>query len=289
MKELTYETFLMQKGVKNLVSKIIESVIFYDINNNISRISVIKGDSNNLQGLLQKALGELSLTNTGYINNNTIDIYIYNLLRNGSLYFVYNGGRYNLTDLRYEKNREEIMKLNKNNFSIELLVNGESYLESVYRLYSEGSEKIELDFNKAIVKIIPGSEIISEVNSCVIELIENAIKANLSPYNTTWFNSKWFEVLNNFFGESIMSKFIKFPNQFNIVLNVANTILEDINILEEGAHEFMDKMIKGVKEKSVEEFNAINKQLESISKADETKAILKKYGLESSDNKGGEK
>ncbi len=86
-----------------------------------------------------------------------------------------------------------------------------------------------------------------------------------------------------------MSKFIKFPNQFNIVLNVANTILEDINILEEGAHEFMDKMIKGVKEKSVEEFNAINKQLESISKADETKAILKKYGLESSDNKGGEK
>ena len=115
----SYDSFLTRKWVKSLVRKIIDESIHYDINNNFSKIVIKKDKNQEIKDCFNQALMQLGVVNTGYINNKNIDSYIYYLLRNGNIGFVYHDGKFHMKT----KSNEHVV--NNKNFNIELLFNGE--------------------------------------------------------------------------------------------------------------------------------------------------------------------
>lgn len=211
----SYGAFLTQNNTKELITEILDSVLSYDINNNFARIDIGKDEPEKMEEIKSaffKALVELDIVNTGFINNKVVDSYLYYLLRNGRIDFVYYDNRYYLQN----SNNEHIY--NNRNFSVELLFDNEVYLNGLHKKWNTE------------VKYVVEEKVIAALKNKLIEIINTALGKNLKNQPKKLPN--WVSKVLNLIG-------IKKFNAYNyrIVLNNKQTLVNDVENLEKGFHE----------------------------------------------------
>ncbi len=215
----SYEVFLTQKDTKDIVSEILNSVISYDINNNFVRININeKSDKmEKIKSAFFKALVELDVVNSGYLNNKTIDSYLYYLLRNGKIEFVHYNNRY------YLKNSTNEHITNDKNFKLELLVNNDAFLKGLHKSWDGKSNYTITD------------SLMTTLRKKVIELVDTTVLNNLrSP-------SKLYKFLNWLTFGKIKS--VINPYNYRIILNDKQTLVNDMESLEKGFQETFKDVI----------------------------------------------
>ena len=133
---ITYDEFLHLDEIKQLTRNIIDSVIFYDINNNFCKISLDKDKKNVIKNTYLITLAELGLIDR-VISGKTIDKYLYLLLKNGSISFVYD-----ISTRKYFLKEDKICE-SPYNFSIDFKDKVLFLKDS--RFISDGDRKIILE------------------------------------------------------------------------------------------------------------------------------------------------
>jgi hypothetical protein len=250
---VSYESFLTRKWVKELVKKIIDTSVYYDINNNFAKITIRKDKNQDVKESFFQSLVQLDVVNNGYINNKNIDSYLYYLLRNGKVSFVYYSGKY------YMKNKSNEHVVNDRNFNIELLFNGDAYLLGIYKAWinrasqKEIKERMYLNLgqndstlsfeDESSIKTIYAGDtpIVDAASAKVIEIITTAMESNLKK-PTSWLH-KFVNLLAEFGLNPLGGKKAFLPYDFTIVLNDRQTIVDDVNNLQNGFNETFKEII----------------------------------------------
>ncbi len=230
---VSYDAFLTKQWVKELVRKIIDESVHYDIKNNFAKVNIIKDNNQDVKESFFSSLIQLDIVNNGYINNKNIDSYIYYILRNGSVDFVYYGGKY------YLKNKSNEHVVNERNFNIELLFNNDSYLLNLYKSWINNSPikdklllgtidpSVNLEEPADIKKLhVTNTEIVNLISDKIRSIIITTMKYNLKKPNS---------LIHKLFGRWLKDKFL--PYDFSIVLNDRQTIIEDMDVLQNGFNE----------------------------------------------------
>jgi hypothetical protein len=218
----SYNVFLTQKNTKELITEILDGVLSYDINNNVARIDILKDEPSKMEEVKSaffRALVELDIVDTSYVSSKTVDSYLYYLLRNGSIEFVFYNNKY------YLKNSTNEHITSGKNFGIELLVNGEAYLKGLHKTWNPENGYV-LD-----------TTIVNSLKKKLIELLDVAIKNNLNiKKKDTWFTR--------------LLTFLKirsvFSYKYRIVLNDKQTLVNDMEHLEKGFQETFKEAIDQV-------------------------------------------
>lgn len=224
----SYGEFLVQNSTKQLITEILDSVLSYDINNNFARIDIEKDDLNKMEEIKSsffQALVELDIVNTGFINNKVVDTYLYYLLRNGKIDFVYYDNRY------YLKNSNNEHIVNHKNFSVELLFDNEVYLNGLHKKW---------DGDKTYT---PEEKVVTGLKLKLIEIVTLALEKNLK--NQPKKLPKWITKILNVLGIKMFD-----PYKYRIVLNNKQTLVNDVENLEKGFHEKFKQVYEEVDKKS---------------------------------------
>ena len=277
---ISYETFLSKAWVKDVITQITDSTIYYSIDNNIIRMNVDVSKSSDdvikMVDNFKSTMNELLLMNdifNGVGSNTTIDRYVYELLTNQTL---------NLSLTVTDKGVTKYLICSSENADVSVSLK-ENYMSNLYTSYVYNGVLTKDVVAKALGigntnKVIVGDDVrlLNIDDEAIVKDIRNTISSLISKIIINK------SIKNQSRIKRFINRLLRRTPRFAITLNDRSTILSEYRSIENNRATTWRKAIDNMKEldKTREELskvtNELNKKKEELTKVELSKTENKK-------------
>lgn len=277
---ISYETFLSKAWVKDVITQITDSTIYYSIDNIIIRMNVDVSKSSDdvikMVDNFKSTMNELLLMNdifNGVGSNTTIDRYVYELLTNQTLNL-----RLTVTD----KGVTKYLICSSENADVSVSLK-ENYMSNLYTSYVYNGVLTKDVVAKALGigntnKVIVGDDVrlLNIDDEAIVKDIRNTISSLISKIIINK------SIKNQSRIKRFINRLLRRTPRFAITLNDRSTILSEYRSIENNRATTWRKAIDNMKEldKTREELskvtNELNKKKEELTKVELSKTENKK-------------